>query len=333
MRGVVARDGKCVVVDVEEPVCTPDDLIIEVKATAVNRLDTLQRKGKAKPPPGASEVLGLEVAGVVAAVGANAEAFAVGDEVCALVSGGAFAERVAVDARAVLRKPKNLSFREAAAVPETWLTAFQLLFLVGALAPGESVLLHAAASGVGCAATQLAAKHGGRVVATASSEAKCAVATRLGAVGAVAAPRVGGATAQWLEGAVAANGGKGFDVILDCVASTYASQNVEALAVDGRWVLYSVLTGPKLDDAVAATFLGKLLAKRASLLATTLRARPIAYKAKLVAAFDAATNFQAGFGGYEVVVDRVFTGLDAAQEAHDYMESNANVGKIVVDLE
>ncbi|KAH8095620.1 oxidoreductase [Aureococcus anophagefferens] len=284
MRGVVARDGKCVVVDVEEPVCTPDDLIIEVKATAVNRLDTLQRKGKAKPPPGASEVLGLEVAGVVAAVGRNAEAFAVGDEVCALVSGGAFAERVAVDARAVLRKPKNLSFREAAAVPETWLTAFQLLFLVGALAPGESVLLHAAASGVGCAATQLAAKHGGRV---------------------------------WLEGAVAANGGKGFDVILDCVASTYASQNVEALAVDGRWVLYSVLTGPKLDDAVAATFLGKLLAKRASLLATTLRARPIAYKAKLVAAFDAATNFQAGFGGYEVVVDRVFTGLDSAQDAHD----------------
>ena len=122
-------------------------------------------------------------------------------------------------------------------------------------------------------------------------------------------------------------------MILDCVASTYASQNVEALAVDGRWVLYSVLTGPKLDDSVAATFLGKLLAKRASLLATTLRARPIAYKAKLVAAFDAATNFQAGFGGYEVVVDRVFTGLDAAQEAHDYMESNANVGKIVVDLE
>ncbi|KAH8049960.1 oxidoreductase [Aureococcus anophagefferens] len=290
MRGVVARDGKCVVVDVEEPVCTPDDLIIEVKATAVNRLTRCSARARL-PPPGASEVLGLEVAGVVAAVGANAEAFRRRRGLRS-VSGGAFAERVAVDARAVLRKPKNLSFREAAAVPETWLTALQLLFLAGA------------------GAGRLAAKHGGRVVATASSEAKCAVAAPGGRV---AAPR---AAAQWLEGAVAANGGKGFDVILDCVASTYASQNVEALAVDGRWVLYSVLTGPKLDDSVAATFLGKLLAKRASLLATTLRARPIAYKAKLVAAFDAATNFQAGFG--------------AGRPRHG---SNANVGKIVVDLE
>ena len=334
MRGVVARDGKAVVVDdIAEPTCGSTDVVIAVRATAVNRLDTLQRRGKAAAPAGASEVLGLEVSGVVCEVGAAVSTYAVGDEVCALVTGGAFAERVAADAGTVLRKPERLTFEEAAAVPETWLTAYQLLFFVAKIKAGETCLLHAAASGVGVAATQLATKKGARVVATASTAEKVAVATRLGAVGGVAVPRdAAGPLASWVGDAKARVGGRGFDVVLDCVAASYAAMNLDALAVDGRWVLYSLLTGPKLDDATAAAFLGKLLAKRASLVATTLRGRPTAYKAELVAAFAEDTAFEAGFAGYEVVIDRVFSGLDATQDAHDYMESNANVGKIVVTL-
>jgi len=279
MRAVLVRDGKCVVSDVPEPVCGPDDVVITVKATAVNRLDVLQRKGIAKVPAGVTEVLGLEVSGVVAEIGADCgKPLAVGQAVCALVSGGAFAERVAVNWQSVLAKPERLSFEAAAAVPETWLTAYQLLCVVGEMQSGDAVLVHAAASGVGVAAVQLAAKFGGSVVATASSQRKIDAASRLGAAAGVVVARdaaTGAPTAPWAAAAREANGGRGFDLVLDCVAGSYAADNVEALAVDGRWVLYALLGGQLKDDALAGSLFGKLLAKRVSLRATTLRGRSV----------------------------------------------------------
>ena len=338
MRGVVAREAQCVVVeDLPEPVADVGSLavVIAVEAAGVNRLDTMQRKGKVKPPPGTTECLGLEVAGKVIASGSGS--VAVGSEVMALVQGGAFAERVVVHEATVMPKPPGLSMVQAAAVPETWLTAFQLLFMVGQVKAGDTVLLHAAASGVGIAATQLAVAAGATVVTTASSEEKLAAVAKLGAAGGVATPRdpaTGLLLEPWLPKALALlpDGKTGFDVVLCCVGGAYAEQNVTALATDGRYVLYSLLTGPNMGD-VAGTFLSKIMAKRGSLLATTLRGRPVEYKAELVRRFGASGALEKlASGEYTIVIDKEFSGLGALQAAHDHMESNANIGKIVLSL-
>ena len=337
MRGVVARDGQCVVVsDLPEPSAASGstDVVIAVEAAGVNRLDTMQRKGKAKPPPGTTECLGLEVAGKV--LSSASGKFDVGAEVMALVSGGAFAEKVVCPEETVMLKPANLSMTQAAAVPETWLTAYQLLFMVAGVQPGDAVLLHAAASGVGIAATQLATQFGASVVATASSREKVECCVGLGAVGGVETPRSpeGALLEPWLPKALALlpEGKKGFDVILCCVGGAYAEQNLEALAVDGKIVLYSLLTGPNMGD-VASEFLRKLMAKRGSLLATTLRGRHTGYKRDLVERFcESGALEKLASGQFKIIIDREYSGLESLKEAHAHMESNANIGKIILAL-
>ena len=332
---------------------------IRVHATAINRADTLQRKGRYNPPPGSTDILGLEAAGVVVKAGAgvaDGPTTAVGARVMTLLPGGGYAEYVAVDARLAMRVPDGFSFAQAAAVPETWLTAFQLLHFVAfagleraqggpAGGPGlpvpvvdvdagdpaglraaHTVLIHAGGSGVGTAAVQLVAKgKGATALVTAGTDAKIAKAVELGATAGFNRKAEGG----WGPAVVAHTEGAGVDVVLDCVGGSYWEQNCDALKTEGRWVLYGLLGGAAVDGNI----LLRLLRKRARLEATTLRARAPWYKAALTAAFARHALPRFASGDYAPIVDRVFAeGLDGAAAAHAYMETNANIGKIVLQV-
>ena len=222
-----------------------------------------------------------------------------------------------------MKIPKELSFSQAASIPEVWLTAFQLLFVVASVSKGNRVLIHAAASGVGCAAIQLAKDAGAFVTTTASTEEKIAFTKSLGADDGIVIPR----GAEWSTETK-------FDVILDCVGASYASSNLEALNTDGTWVLYSLLSGGDLSGGdLPSKLLPKLLGKRGNLKATLLRGRSVTYKADLVKRFTKAGCVdKIANGTFRLVIDKVFSGLAQAQAAHDYMESNVNTGKIVIDL-
>ena len=331
MRAVVVRDSKCVLMrNWPTPSLGENDILIKVKSTAINRLDLLQRTGKAPVPKGVTEVLGLEAAGVVVAVGEKARSFSVGDEVMALVPGGGYAEYVAVHHQTVMRKPSKLSWEAAGSIPEAWLTAFKLVHVVGKLAKGERCVVHAAASGVGVAAIQLVNAAGGSAFVTVGSTEKLKLCLdRLGAV--AGAIRQDGPWVEKLKGTEAMRGGA--ELILDPVASNYAEQNLEALAIDGRWVLYSLLSGPGLTENASKAFLGSLARKRVSLLATTLRARPMHFKAELVSRFSREVLPHMADGEaskFDHIIDKRYSGLAQAQVAQEYMESNANVGKIVL---
>ena len=315
--------------DMPLPVPKDTEVLIRLKATAINRLDISQRMGKLPVPPGVTDILGLEGAGAVVRIGSTVTSFAVGDEVLALVPGGGCAEYVAVDAATVMHKPPALSWDVAGSVPEAWLTAYKLVHVVGKVQAGEVVLIHAAASGVGVAAIQLVMALGATAIVTVGSQDKLDLCVRLGAVG--GAIRHDG---PWLDtvAALAGKGGK-VQVVLDPVASNYAVPNLEALAIDGRWVLYSLLSGPSLPDDLGKTFLGSLAKKRISLLATTLRTRPKAFKLALVQGFSKDVLPTLGVkGGFEHLIDTVYDGLEHTQEAHERMESNANSGKIVLRI-
>lgn len=240
MSAVVARVGRCHVDELwPVPTLLELEVLIEVRATGVNRLDCMQRMGKSPVPKGATEVLGLEAAGVVVACGSLVINFRPGDEVMALLPGGGYAEYVAVDSRVVFRKPPSLSWTAAASIPEAWLTAYKLVHVVGQVVRGETVLVHAAASGVGLAAIQLIRAAGATALVTVGSSSKLELCKRLGASG--GAIRHDG---PWLETITQLAPGGKVNVVLDCVAGDYALQTVSALAIDGRWVLYSMLSGP-----------------------------------------------------------------------------------------
>lgn len=328
MSAVVVRDGACALVrDWPVPKPCSDEVLIKVVATAVNRLDTIQRRGRAMPPPGVTEVLGLEVAGTIVERGATVAAeWQPGVEVMALVPGGAYAEYVAVHASTLMRKPASLSWAAAASLPEAWLTAYQLVHMVGEVQPGETVLIHAAASGVGLAAVQLVAAAGATPLVTVGSAEKLALCVRLGAKG--GAIRHDG---PWLEAVRALAPGGAVHVALDPVCGDYAAAHLDVLGVDGRWVLYSAMSGAALPANLGATFLASLMRKRIHLKPSLLRSRPQAYKAELVRRFKADALQRVGApAGFEHRIDREFSGLGSAQAAHDYMESNANSGKIVI---
>jgi tumor protein p53-inducible protein 3 len=335
MLAVFAEDGRCSLPrTVPVPTLGKTDVLVRVHATAANRADLLQAKGKYGPPPGASEALGLEIAGEVVALGADARrGWAVGDRVMGLVAGGGYAEYAAVDEGCLLPAPLHATFAEAAAVPEAWLTAFQILHLIGGVKRGDNVLVHAAGSGVGTAATQLAAAAGARVVATAGAAEKLERAKALGAAAAVNRRADGG---RWMDAVLAALEGRGsgaVDLVLDCVGGSYADQNAAVLATDGRWVLYGFLGGATLPDAMTPPLLATLLRKRARIEGTTLRARPLAYKRELVARFAEVAMPLLRSQAARPVVHTVLTGgLADAREAHGIMERNENNGKIVLQI-
>jgi putative PIG3 family NAD(P)H quinone oxidoreductase len=307
--------------ETDPPRVGPGELGIRVAATAVNRADLLQRQGLYPPPPGASPILGLECAGTVSEVGAGVGDWKVGDRAMALLPGGGYAEQVAVHAGSALPIPPALSFTDAAAVPEVFLTAYLNLFELGALPPGGAALVHGGGSGVGTAAIQLVKAAGGRILVTAGSDEKCAQCRALGADVAI-----NYRTEKFAERAREETGGRGVDVVLDSIGAPYLEGNLASLAVGGRLVLIGLMGGAKVEANLAV-----LLAKRASVIGSTLRTRPVEEKAAIVAGFLRRFGADLAAGRIRPIVDRVLP-LARAPEAHRAMKASEHFGKIVLEV-
>lgn len=302
-----------------EPTLLPAEVLIEVAASALNRADLLQRRGLYPPPRGASEVLGLECAGRVVARGPEVASPAVGDRVVALLQGGGYAQRVAVDAALTLPAPAALSDALAAAVPEAFLTAQEALHSLGELRAGQWVLIHAAGGGVGSAAVQLAKLAGASVLATAGSAGKLELARSLGADLVVNYKEQ-----DFAEIALEATEGRGVSLALDCVGASYAAQHTRCLAEQGRWVVLGFLGGRR-----ATLDLARVLSRRLSILGLVMRTRSLADRRHIVAHFREHFLPALELGKLRPVVDRIYP-FEAAQQAHRRMEANENTGKIVL---
>ena len=306
-------------VELPDPVPGPGEVLIEVQAAGVNRPDILQRRGHYPPPPGASPLPGLEVAGRIVGGELAGTGWRLGDAVCALVSGGGYAQRCTVPAGQCLPVPGGLSFIEAAALPETAFTVWSNVFERGALAAGETLLVQGGASGIGVMAIQLASARGHTVLATAGSDAKCRACEALGAARAVNYRH----PAMWDELRAAA-GPRGVDVILDMVAGSYLAPELELLAPDGRLVIIATLGG-----AQAAIDGGLVLHKRLLITGSTLRARDAAFKAGLASRLRSEVWPLIEAGRVRSVVHAVFPLAEAAR-AHQQLEGGEHIGKIVL---
>lgn len=305
--------------DVPDPTAGPGEVLVDVVATAVNRADLLQRRGFYEPPPGASRYPGLECSGRISALGEGVTGWAIGEEVCALLSGGGYAERVAVPVGQLLPVPAGVTLRDAAALPEVTCTVWANVFMLARLQPGETLLVHGGTSGIGTMAIQLATRHGARVLCTVGTAEKARCATDLGAELAVNYRE-----ADFVEAVRDAAGGA--DVVLDNMGGSYLSRNVDVLRTGGRLVVIGLQGGVKAD-----LNLGALLAKRASVHATSLRARPLEEKAAIVAAVRARVWPAVEAGEVRPVVDRVLP-LGKVAEAHAVLESSTHVGKVLLSV-
>ena len=305
-------------VDAPEP--GPEEVQVEVVATALNRADLLQRIGLYAGPPMAHEIPGLEFSGRISAVGERVVDAAVGDEVMGIVGGGAYAERLVIHERQLLPVPATVALADAGAIPEVFITAWDALVLQGGLTAGRIALVHAGASGVGTAAIQIARAIGADVVTTAST-GKVDACRRLGA-GLV----VDYTAEDFVEAVQEHTSGAGVDVVLDVVGGEYLDRNIDALAVQGHIVQVGVMGEP-----VASFGIGKLLPKRATIVGTVLRARPLEEKITLSRRFATEVVPRFDRGELEPVIDRRYP-LDDIADAHAYMETNANIGKIAVDV-
>ena len=295
------------------------EVLIEVAAAGVNRPDVLQRQGGYPPPPGASDIPGLEVAGTIVASGTGVSTLSIGDRVCALVTGGGYAEYCPAPAAQVLPVPAGLDMIEAAALPETFFTVWSNVFDRGRLQPGERFLVHGGSSGIGTVAIQLARAFEARVFATAGSAEKCAACERLGAERAI-----NYRDENFVEVAKALTGGVGLDLILDMVGGDYIQRNIAALATEGRLVQIAFLSGAKVE-----LNLMPLMLKRLTLTGATLRARAIEDKAAIADALRARVWPLLESGRVRPVIDSTVALADAAK-AHERMESGEHIGKIVL---
>jgi putative PIG3 family NAD(P)H quinone oxidoreductase len=300
--------------EVPDPEASPGEVVVDVTASAVNRADLLQRQGFYEPPAGASPYPGLECSGVISALGEGVQGWSVGDQVCALLSGGGYAEKVAVPVGQLLPLPAGLSLVEAAALPEVTCTVWSNVFQLAALQPGERLLVHGGTSGIGTCAVQLASRHGADVTVTVGSADKAARALELGATRAV----------LYREQDFVDAGP--FDVILDNMGAKYLERNIAALDTNGRLVVIGMQGGVNGE-----LNLGTLMAKRAAVHATSLRARPKEEKAAIVGAVLAAVWPAVEAGELRPVIDRVLQ-LEEVAEAHRVVEASGHVGKVVLQV-
>jgi tumor protein p53-inducible protein 3 len=311
---------KLQLVDVPDPEPGTGEIAIDIHASALNRADLLQRRGLYPPPPGTTDILGMECAGVVSAIGPGCVGtYAIDQRVMVLLGGGGYAERVVVPEALAMPVPDALSFEQAAAIPEAFLTAREALFVAGKIAPRQSVLIHAAAGGVGSAAVQLARSLGARVFATAGGEEKCAWVRALGADTVIDYK-----SSDFSAVIAEETNGRGVDVILDFVGAAYAEQHAACLAPLGRHVLLGLLGG-----AQTSINLGRLMTKRQTLVGLTMRGRSLLEKIELSRAFARTTLPLFNDGRLKPLVDSVFPLADVAR-AHERMEANQNLGKIVL---
>ena len=306
--------------DVPEPRPGPDEVVVEIVATALNRADLLQRRGFYPGPPMPQEIPGMELSGRVVERGERATLWQVGDEVMGIVGGGAYAERIAVHERQLMAVPDSVALADAAAIPEVWITAFDALVVQGGLTSGRTALVHAGASGVGTAAIQIAKAIGARIVVTASGPK----IERCLALGADRAVDYG--TEDYVAATAEFTGGAGADVILDVVGGDYVDRNLDAVALRGRIVQVGTMAGGDTRINV-----GKLMGRRAALIGTMLRARPLEEKIAITRRFAAEILPRFDVDGLHPVIDRRFP-LDEIAAAHQAMEANENVGKIVIDV-
>jgi putative PIG3 family NAD(P)H quinone oxidoreductase len=297
------------------------EVLIRVAAAGMNRGDILQRMGNYPPPPGASPVLGLEVSGTIAAVGENVGDWSEGQEVCALLAGGGYAEYCAAPAPQCLPVPRGLGLVEAAALPETFLTVWTNVFQRGRLILGESFLVHGGSSGIGTTAIQLARAFRARVFATAGSSDKCAVCRQLGAERAINYRKE-----DFVSVVKEATGSNGVDVILDMIGGSYAERNQQALAVEGRLVQIGIMEGSKIT-----LDLFQMMVRRQTITASTLRARSVADKAAIARSVQEKAWPLIEAGSIRTVIDRTFP-LGEAAAAHRRMESSQHIGKILLTI-
>ena len=305
--------------EVPDPEPGRGELLLDVAATAVNRADVMQRQGHYPPPPGASDVLGLECSGTVAALGEGVEGWSVGDEVCALLAGGGYAERVAVPAGQVMPVPAGVDLVTAAALPEVACTVWSNVYMLAGLQPDEHLLVHGGAGGIGTFAIQLATALGAHVHTTAGSAEKLAVCAELGAE-----TTINYREQDFVEVVREATGGQGADVVLDNMGAAYLARNVDVLAIEGRLVVIGLMGGSKgeLD-------LGAMLRKRAAVIATTLRARPAAGKAAICASVVEHVWPLVADGRIRPVV-HASAPLDRVADAHRSMEASDHIGKLLL---
>ena len=308
--------------DAPLPECGENEIMVKVKATAINRADTAQRRGMYPPPPGASSILGLEMAGEVESVGARVKKWKEGDRVFALLPGGGYAEYAVVPEEMAMPVPGKLGFEEAAGIAEAYLTTYQALIWLGELHPREKVLVHAGASGVGSAAIQTARVEQCTVMTTAGSEAKLETCRDLGADLAV-----NYRDCEFAEAVLEATGGYGADVIVDFVGKSHFRQNLGCIAQDGRLVILAVLGGAEVESFD----LGLLMRKRIKLMGSTLRNRALDYKISLTREFAQSYLSKFETGELKVVIDRVLP-LEEAAAAHTRIEANENIGKIILTV-
>jgi NADPH2:quinone reductase len=303
------------------PVPGPGSLLIKVAAAGVNRPDVMQRQGRYPPPPGASDIPGLEVAGTVEQIGRGVHGWEPGDRVCALVAGGGYAEFCAAPAPQCLPVPAGMDLVHAAAIPETYFTVWTNVFERGGLAPGQSILIHGGTSGIGTTAIQLAKAFGSRVFATAGSPEKCAACERIGADRAIDYT-----TTDFVPVIRELTDGRGVDVVLDIVGGAYLSRNVDALGMDGRLVQIGTLGGAKAEINMVP-----VLQRRLTITGSTLRPRSVPEKAAIAAALRARVWPLLERGRVAPIVDRTFP-LDQASGAHRLMESSTHIGKLVLTI-
>lgn len=322
--GIPTPGGPAALVIEERPVPTPGagEVLIQIAHAGVNRPDVLQRQGGYPPPPGAPDIPGLEISGVVVALGEDARRFRVGDKVCALLSGGGYAEYAAVHASNVLPVPAGLTLAEAAGVPETFFTVWHNVFERGALKAGETFLVHGGTSGIGTTAIQLAKVFGAKVIATAGGAEKCAACRELGADLAIDYR-----SQDFVTAARGFTAKRGVDVILDMVGGDYIQKNYEVAADSGRIVQIAFLRGPKVEVDFR-----RLMLKRLTHTGSTLRIRTVAEKAEITRAVEDQLWPLLSDGRVKPVMFANFP-LAQASKAHELMETNTHIGKIILDID
>ena len=305
-----------------DPVAGAGEVLIRVAAAGINRPDVMQRRGLYPPPPGASDLPGLEVAGEIVARGAGVRDWQIGDRVCALVAGGGYATLCVAPAPQCLPIPRGLDMTSAAAVPETFFTVWTNVFDRGRLQAGESALFHGGGGGIGTTAIQLAAARGTRVFATAGSDDRCRACEALGATRAINYRKQ-----DFVEAIRELTAGRGVDLVLDIMGGSYVARNLSVLATDGRLVQIGLM-----EDAAATIDLRRILAYRLTVTGSTLRPRSVAEKGQIAAALRHEVWPLIEAGAVKPVIDRTFPLRDAA-EAHRVMESSEHVGKLVLTID
>jgi len=321
MKAIQQKDGQLIWADQEDLIPGIGEILIANRATAVNRADLMQRKGAYPPPPGASPIMGLECAGEVIAVGEGVARYKAGDSVCALLSGGGYAEQVCVPAGQALPMPSGLSFEQAAALPEVYATAYLNLFGEAQLQRTETVLLHAGASGVGTAAIQLCKAFGSDCYVTVGSDDKVSRCIELGAKGGCNRH-----SAKFVELVPQWTNQQGINVILDPVGGAYLADNVASLALEGRLVLIGLMGGLSADLS-----LGLLLMKRLHIVGSTLRARTIAAKSRVMSNLEQQVWPKLESGEIKPMVDTVMP-IQDIEKAHALIESDVTFGKVVLSI-